>query len=83
MTQTHNKTAHFVQDIVYMVVGVFFAGFALRSILVPNSFLDGGVTGASLLLHELYEWPLSLVIILTNIPFIIMGYFFGRKKLCH
>ncbi len=76
----HNKTAHLIQDIVYMVVGVFFAGFALRSILVPNSFLDGGVTGASLLLHELYEWPLSLVIILVNIPFIIMGYFLVGKS---
>lgn len=80
MSQQSQKTTHLIQDIIYMVVGVFFAGFALRSLLVPNSFLDGGVTGASLLLHELYEFPLSLVIILANIPFVIMGYFLVGKS---
>jgi uncharacterized membrane-anchored protein YitT (DUF2179 family) len=78
---SHNyKTAHLTQDIIYMVIGVFFAAFGLRSLLVPNSFLDGGVTGVSLLLHELYNLPLSLVIILANLPFIVMGYFLVGKN---
>jgi len=69
-----------LQDILYSIGGILSAGFALRSLLVPNQFLDGGVTGMSLLLHELYHWPLSIVIILANVPFIIMGGYLVNRK---
>jgi len=72
MTQ-HKSSATPVQDIVYLILGVLSASFALRSFLVPNHFLDGGITGISLLLHEVFHWHLGLVIILINIPLIIMG----------
>ncbi|MCE3282079.1 MAG: hypothetical protein K0Q66_816 [Chitinophagaceae bacterium] len=73
------KTADYIlhhigfSDVVYVVVGVLFAGFAMKSFLVPNKFLDGGVTGMSLLAHEVYHVSLSLVLIVANIPFIILG----------
>lgn len=62
-----------VTDVIYSVTGILFAGFALKSFLVPNHFLDGGVTGISLLFHELYDVPLSALLILINIPFFILG----------
>jgi uncharacterized membrane-anchored protein YitT (DUF2179 family) len=37
------------------------------------AFFDGGVTGISLLIHELYHFNIAYVIIIANIPFIIMG----------
>ena len=61
----------FYQDLVYTVLGTLIAAFALKSFLIPNKLLDGGVTGISLLIHELYEWPIALIIVLFNIPFII------------
>jgi len=64
-----------LQDTLYVVIGILFCGFALKSFLVPNSFFDGGVTGISLLLHELYHWNIAYVIVIANIPFIIMGAF--------
>jgi len=66
---------HWLQDTLYVVIGILFCGFALKSFLVPNSFFDGGVTGISLLLHELYHWDIAYVIVIANIPFIIMGAF--------
>lgn len=63
----------FVIDFIYVSAGIFFCGFALKSFLVPNKFFDGGVTGISLLLHELYRWNIGYVIILVNVPFIVMG----------
>jgi uncharacterized membrane-anchored protein YitT (DUF2179 family) len=69
---------HF-QDALYIAAGAFVSAFALRSFLVPNKFLDGGVTGMSLLLHELYHLNISVVVILANIPFIIMGMFQVNK----
>ena len=64
-----------ISDIIYLVLGVISASFALKSFLVPNHFLDGGVTGLSLLLHEVYHWNLGLSLFILNIPFIILAYF--------
>ena len=63
------------QDLLLVMVGVLFAGYALKGFLVPNHFFDGGITGISLLVHELYELNLAAVIILLNLPFIIVSYF--------
>ncbi|MET3979604.1 uncharacterized membrane-anchored protein YitT (DUF2179 family) [Mucilaginibacter sp. UYP25] len=62
-----------VTDTIYTIIGILFCGFALKSFLIPNAFFDGGVTGISLLIHELYHVNIAYVIILANIPFIIMG----------
>lgn len=57
----------------YAITGILFSAFALKGFLVPNHFLDGGVTGIALILHEILHINLSTLIILVNIPFIIMG----------
>lgn len=62
-----------IKDILYTVAGTLVSGFALKSFLIPNNFLDGGVTGVSLLIHELYHYNIAVVILLLNIPFIIAG----------
>jgi len=64
---------HWLTDITYTVLGILFCGFALKGFLVPNKFFDGGVTGISLLLHELYHFNIAYVIVIVNLPFIIMG----------
>ena len=64
-----------IQDIVYIISGILICGFALKSFLVPNQFFDGGVTGISLLIHELYHVNIAYVIITANLPFIAMGIF--------
>lgn len=66
---------HTVTDIVSSVAGILFCGFALKGFLVPNQFFDGGVTGISLLIHELYHFNIAYVIIIANLPLIIMGAF--------
>lgn len=62
-----------VYDYLHITVGAIIAGFALKSFLVPGHFLDGGVTGVSLLLHEIYGWNIALLIIISNLPFIFLG----------
>lgn len=60
-------------DLLCVVLGVLFCGFALRGFLVPNGFFDGGVTGISLEIHEFYHLNIAWVIVACNIPLIIMG----------
>ncbi len=62
-----------LKDFFLITVGIASAAFGLESFLVPNNFIDGGVTGISLLVTELSGWPLP-VLILVNIPFIILAY---------
>jgi uncharacterized membrane-anchored protein YitT (DUF2179 family) len=66
--------AHFTKDILFIIAGVFSAGFGLKGFLLPNDFIDGGVTGISLLVAEVAEWPLPILLVLINTPFIIMGF---------
>ena len=69
-----------LQDILSVMLGVIIAAFALKSFLVPNHFFDGGVTGLSLLIHELYDLNLALAIVIFNLPLIIISYFTVGKN---
>ncbi len=62
-----------IRSMIFIVIGVLSASFGLESFLIPNNFIDGGVTGISMLMAHITGLPLYLWIILINIPFIIMG----------
>lgn len=55
-------------------IGILSAGLGLKGFLVPNHFIDGGVTGTSMFLSELTGIWLSFLILLINTPFVIIGY---------
>jgi uncharacterized membrane-anchored protein YitT (DUF2179 family) len=63
-----------IHDALFIIAGIFSAAFGLESFLLPNSFIDGGATGISLLISEISSMPLYILIILVNIPFIFLGY---------
>lgn len=65
---------HLLKDSFLIAIGILSAGFGLEGFLLPNSFIDGGVTGISLLMSELTKYPLPLFIIVINIPFVILGF---------
>jgi uncharacterized membrane-anchored protein YitT (DUF2179 family) len=64
-----------IKSTLFILLGIMAAGFGLNGFLLPNKFIDGGVTGVSLLLTELTQLPFSVLIILINIPFIFLSYF--------
>ena len=76
----HNQTGKMVIDLVQTIAGVLLAAFALNRFLVPNHFFDGGITGLSLLVHELYKYNLALLIFLFNLPLVVLSYFFVNKN---
>lgn len=75
-----NNISESVKDFFMISIGVLIAGIALKGFLVPNHFFDGGMTGLSLLVHELYHVNLGIVIVLMNLPLIAIGYFTVGKK---
>jgi len=65
---------HLLSNSLFILIGVFVAGFGLKGFLLPNSFIDGGVTGISLIINEMTGISLSILIIFINIPFILVGF---------
>ena len=71
------KTA---KNLTLIIIGIFCAGFGLKGFLLPNSFIDGGVTGISLLVQNVTGFNLEYLILIINAPFIALGYRqFGRS----
>ncbi len=68
------KTIFSLRSILFTVIGVFFAVIGLQGFMVPNNFLDGGVTGISILVKSFANIHISILLIVFNIPFLIMGY---------
>ncbi|XLS28058.1 YitT family protein [Flavobacteriaceae bacterium M23B6Z8] len=65
---------HLLRDILFILIGIVSAGFGLEGFLLPNAFIDGGVTGISLIIATVSGFSLPLLIILINFPFILLGY---------
>ncbi|MBK6835964.1 MAG: YitT family protein [Bacteroidetes bacterium] len=63
-----------VKSVFLILLGITSATIGLKGFLLPNGFLDGGVTGISLLTNQITGVNISLLIVLINIPFILIGY---------
>lgn len=61
------------RDVFLILSGIICASVGLKGFLLPNSFLDGGVTGISLLLNNITNVPLPILIVLINIPFLYIS----------
>jgi uncharacterized membrane-anchored protein YitT (DUF2179 family) len=69
-----NKAARGVVDLLLVVLGILSAAFGLKGFLLSSRFIDGGVTGISMLLSDVSGKPLALFLPLINLPFIALGY---------
>lgn len=74
MNKIKNRKTRFIKETLLIVAGITSACFGLKSFLLPSQFIDGGVTGISLLISTLTGIKLSYLILIINIPFVILGY---------
>jgi len=63
-----------LKNLLQIFLGAGMAVFAMKGFMIPNQFMDGGVTGISLLIHEIYHINISILVILFNLPFIYLGF---------
>ena len=57
-----------------IMMGILSAGMGLHGFLLSSNFIDGGVTGVSMLLAKTTGLSLSIWLPLINLPFIALGY---------
>ena len=55
-------------------LGILSASMGLKGFLLSSNFIDGGVTGISMLLAKTTGLSLSVLLPLVNLPFIAVGY---------
>lgn len=63
-----------IRSILYILSGVILAIIGLQGFLVPNNFIDGGVTGLSILIKDVAHIHISILLLAFNVPFMIIGY---------
>ena len=61
-------------NVALIVLAILSAGLGLHGFLLANNFIDGGVTGISMLLSQTTGVPLSILLPAINLPFIAVGY---------
>jgi uncharacterized membrane-anchored protein YitT (DUF2179 family) len=69
-----HKWVLFVAKYFFITLGSFLVAIGLDLFLVPNSVIDGGIIGISIILSHITGINLSFFIFLLNIPFLILGY---------
>ena len=60
--------------VLMIMLGAACAAFSVECFLLHNTILDGGVTGVSMIIGKLTGIPLSILIVVINIPFFFVGY---------
>jgi uncharacterized membrane-anchored protein YitT (DUF2179 family) len=61
-------------NIFLITLGIVSAGLGLKGFLLPSGFIDGGVTGVSLLLTTVTSPPLAFWLPVINLPFVFIAY---------
>ncbi|HOY32075.1 MAG TPA: YitT family protein [Bacteroidales bacterium] len=73
----------FIKGFFFILLGVISASFGLKGFLMPIDFIDGGVTGISLIISTVSGLPLSLLLIIINLPFLILGFSSVSKQFAY
>ena len=76
-----NKSWKYISEYLQILFGIILASIGLKAFLLPNGFLDGGVTGIALLVRTFVDFKISYLLIIFSIPFLILGYFTVSKRI--
>ena len=70
-------------EIFQIIIAIGLASIGLKAFLLPNGFLDGGATGIAILCAELFKIDLSVLLVVTSVPFLIIGWFTVSRNILY
>ena len=68
------KKSNNIISFIIIIVGAALAAFSIDTLLLPNTILDGGINGISIIISKLTGISLSLLVLILNIPVLLLGY---------
>jgi uncharacterized membrane-anchored protein YitT (DUF2179 family) len=77
----HSKASNYFSEYFQIFIGIVLTSLGLKAFLLPNGFLDGGVTGIALLVRTQVDINMSFLLLIFSIPFLILGYFTVSKRI--
>ena len=75
------KSTNNLSEYFQILIGIILTSLGLKAFLLPNGFLDGGVTGIALLVKTQVDINMSYLLVLFSIPFLILGFFTVSKRI--
>lgn len=63
-----------IKRTIFILIGAILMAIGIEVFLVPNSIMDGGIVGISIILYNLTGIKIGFFIFLLNIPFFYLGY---------
>ena len=63
-----------LRKIIMIIIGAAITAYGLEAVLIPNSVIDGGVTGISIMAAKVSGLSLGIFLFILNIPFVYLGY---------
>jgi uncharacterized membrane-anchored protein YitT (DUF2179 family) len=69
-----NRVAREALNGLLILLGIFSAAMGIKGFLLSSHFIDGGVTGISMLISMVTGTPLSIWIVVVNLPFVALGF---------
>lgn len=69
----NNLKQHFF-DFLQISFGVILASIGLKAFLLPNGFLDGGVTGIAILVSQIFDVNISIILFIVSLPFLALAW---------
>jgi uncharacterized membrane-anchored protein YitT (DUF2179 family) len=76
-----NKLKQVLLESIQICIGILLASIGLKAFLLPNGFLDGGVTGIAILISQLVDVNISIILIIVSIPFLLIGWTTLTKRM--
>ncbi len=79
---TKGKVLQWIKAFVYTFFSSLLIAFAAHSLITPNGFTIGGISGIAILVNVStnYKVPQSLVLLGLNLPLVITSFFFVKKR---
>lgn len=63
-----------IKDLLLIIVGSLLYALSLTFLLIPNNLADGGLAGASIILHYVFGWSTGVVNFILSFVVILIGY---------
>lgn len=77
---TKGKIFHWIKLTICVLISSFLISIASYSLIAPNEFTIGGVTGLAILINIKTGIPQSALFLCFNVPLLILAFIFVRRK---
>ena len=75
-----DKAAIWTRAIIHTVLSSLLVAFAAYSLIMPNRFTIGGISGIAILLNVAFGLPQSIMLFCMNLPLVVLSFFFVKRK---